>query len=166
VGSRIGFYLRQHHVALLALIVALSGTAYAATKIRPDDIARNAVRAKHIKKENVKGKDLRCPGDLKRRAALCFETDARAPASWESALADCEADGLRLPTVSEDYLALGTFPSPDIQENYWASDVYTVDSGDNTRIAFVSTLPAGELAVGSAPEFMDQRYICVVSAGA
>ena len=39
--------------------MALSGTAYAVTKVGPRDIAKNAVRAKHIKKEHVRGTDLR-----------------------------------------------------------------------------------------------------------
>jgi hypothetical protein len=165
MSSRIWLYLRQHHVALLALVVALSGTAYAATKVGSDDIARNAVRSKHIKKGQVKKKDLHCPKGLKLRSALCFETSARSPADWESALAQCESDGLRLPTVAENYLALSTLPTPSSQQDYWASDVYGIDSGDNTRIAIVARLPAGTLSVGSAPVFSSQRYVCVTGAG-
>jgi hypothetical protein len=46
-------------VAYLALFVALGGTgAWAADKITSKEIARNAVRAKHIKAQNVKGADL------------------------------------------------------------------------------------------------------------
>jgi hypothetical protein len=165
VSSRIGSYLRQHHLALLALVVALSGTAYAATKVGPDDIARNAVRSKHIKKGQVKKKDLHCPKGLRLRAALCFEKTARSPADWQAALAACEARDLRLPTIAEDYIALSTFPTPASQQDYWASDVYTVDSGDNTRIAIVAKLPGGSLAVGSALQFTAERFICVTGAG-
>ena len=38
--------------------MALSGTAYAAGKIGPNDIAKNAVRSKHIKNGQVKRADL------------------------------------------------------------------------------------------------------------
>ena len=54
----LGRYLRQHHLALIALFVALSGTAYAAATIGSGDIERNAVRSKHIKRGNVRGSDL------------------------------------------------------------------------------------------------------------
>ena len=53
----VGRYIRQHHLALIALFVALSGTAYATSKIGPNDIARNAVRSKHIKNGQVKRGD-------------------------------------------------------------------------------------------------------------
>jgi hypothetical protein len=45
-------------VAYLALFVALTGTAWAATAIGPDDIKRNAVRAKHIKNGEVHSSEL------------------------------------------------------------------------------------------------------------
>jgi hypothetical protein len=48
-------------VAYLALFVALGGSAYAVDKIGSKDIAKNAVKSKHIKKRNVKGQDL-APG--------------------------------------------------------------------------------------------------------
>ena len=46
-------------VATLALIIALGGGAYAATKVGSKDIKRNAVRAKHIKAKQVRAKHLR-----------------------------------------------------------------------------------------------------------
>ena len=54
----VGRYIRQHHLAFIALFVALSGTAYAASKVGPNDIAKNAVRSKHIKNGQVKRADL------------------------------------------------------------------------------------------------------------
>jgi hypothetical protein len=51
-------FLRQNAIALLALAVALSGTAYAAKKIGPRDIQRNAIRSRHIKRGQVKWKEL------------------------------------------------------------------------------------------------------------
>jgi len=46
-------------VAFVALVVALSGIAWAAATIGPKDIKRNAVRAKHIKRGSVKAKAIR-----------------------------------------------------------------------------------------------------------
>ena len=50
-------YLRQHHVGVLALFIALSGTAYAATlprnSVGTPQLKKNAVTAKKIKKNAV-----------------------------------------------------------------------------------------------------------------
>lgn len=56
--ARLGRYLRRHHVGLVALVVALSGTAYAADKIGPSEIERDAVRSKHVKDGALKSRDL------------------------------------------------------------------------------------------------------------
>jgi hypothetical protein len=45
-------------MATIAVFLVLGGGAYAASKIGPTDIARNAVRSKHIKKGQVKTQDL------------------------------------------------------------------------------------------------------------
>ena len=49
---KIGSYIRQHHLALVALFVALTGTAYATT------VARNTVRSSSIENGQVKNVDL------------------------------------------------------------------------------------------------------------
>jgi hypothetical protein len=49
----IGSYLRRHHIALLALFVALGGTSYAAVSLAP-----NSVATKQIKNGQVKTADL------------------------------------------------------------------------------------------------------------
>lgn len=46
-------------VACLALVVALSGTAYAAVKVGAKDIKRDAVRSKHIKDGAVRSAEVR-----------------------------------------------------------------------------------------------------------
>ena len=57
-GARIRDHLRGNIVAYLALFVALSGTAWAASKIGSEDIKRKAVLSKHIKNKEVQTKDL------------------------------------------------------------------------------------------------------------
>jgi hypothetical protein len=56
--SRLTTYVRRHHVGLLALAVALTGTAYAANKIGPNQIKPNAVRGYHVKKGHIGGNNL------------------------------------------------------------------------------------------------------------
>lgn len=49
---------RRHAVGCLALVVALSGTAYAATKIGPQQIAKDAVRAKHVRADAIRAAEV------------------------------------------------------------------------------------------------------------
>lgn len=51
-------FARRNAIAFVALIVALSGTAYAANQIGAQDIKRNAIRSPHIKAGQVKPSDL------------------------------------------------------------------------------------------------------------
>ena len=59
--ARAGAYLRQHHLGLLALFIALSGTTYAAaTALAPNSVGakqlkKNAVTAVKIRKNAVTG---------------------------------------------------------------------------------------------------------------
>lgn len=71
-------FLRQNAIGLLALCVALSGTAYAAGKIGARDIERNAIRTAHIKRGQVKGSDL--AGGLRKRIIRRGAPGARGPA--------------------------------------------------------------------------------------
>src|SRR3954469_23081526 len=48
-------YLGRHHLALIALIVALGGTAYAANKVTSRDIQNGAVRAIDLHQGAVRG---------------------------------------------------------------------------------------------------------------
>ncbi len=49
MSSRIGSYLRRHHLALVAILLALTGTAYAAGKINGKHIKRNSIPANRLK---------------------------------------------------------------------------------------------------------------------
>jgi hypothetical protein len=204
--SALGSYIRRHHVGLIAIVIALGGTAYAATKVGPKQIKRDAVRAKHIRADAVGaeeiasgavgageigadavgvaqiganavggeeiataavgGGDLRCPAGLNLRAGLCFETTARAAADFEDANAGCEAASLRLPTISEGYLALGTFPAPASQQNFWAADTWHDLGNDDHYGTLLLLLPAGTISIGSALAVSSQPYVCVIGAGA
>jgi hypothetical protein len=50
-------WVRRNAIALLALFVALGGTAVAVSKIGAGDIKRNAVRSKHVKDGQIKAGD-------------------------------------------------------------------------------------------------------------
>ncbi|HYH59132.1 MAG TPA: hypothetical protein VD790_07910 [Thermoleophilaceae bacterium] len=46
-------------MATMALFIALGGGSYAAIKVQSSDIAKNAVRGKHVKKDSLTGKDIK-----------------------------------------------------------------------------------------------------------
>jgi hypothetical protein len=60
-------------VALIALLVALGGSAYAAVKIGPNDIMRGAVRTAHLKDEDVKINDVAPIARFRRATGLVGE---------------------------------------------------------------------------------------------
>jgi len=95
----IGRYIRQHHVALLALFVALGGTALA--------LDRNGVKSRHIAPGEVKLSDtndrlrLKCPGGTRYFEGGCIERSARADAIFTNARDDCLDENRRLPSATE-----------------------------------------------------------------
>lgn len=58
VLRKLARYARRHHVGLLALAVALSGTAYAVNSVGPRDIKRNAVMKRHLRHNSVGATEL------------------------------------------------------------------------------------------------------------
>jgi hypothetical protein len=61
-------YLRRHHVAFLALLVALGGTSYAAVGLAKDSVGakqikRSAVRSVEVKDRSLRARDFK-PGEL------------------------------------------------------------------------------------------------------
>ena len=56
--GKAGRYVRQNHLALLALFIALGGSAIAAGKIGPNGIRKDAIRSRHIKDGAVTGADV------------------------------------------------------------------------------------------------------------
>jgi hypothetical protein len=98
--------IRGNHgtvVAYLALFAALAtGGAYAAGEIGSNDIAKNAVKSKHIKKGQVKESDVaKCPGGTKFHNGLCWEKESRSNATWFAATDACADDEGRLPLATE-----------------------------------------------------------------
>jgi hypothetical protein len=64
--SRVYSYIRRHHVGLVAIFIAVTGTAWAAAEIGPRDIEKNAVRAKHVMKGQIGTSDV--ANDSKKKA--------------------------------------------------------------------------------------------------
>jgi uncharacterized protein YjbI with pentapeptide repeats len=114
-------------VALLALVVALGGTSYAAVKIGSAQIKNNSVTGKDVKDKSLTGKDVKdasltgadvqdgtltkadlpavgCAADQFRLAGGCLIKATRSVGTLGSALVDCNGLGGRLPTLAETKL--------------------------------------------------------------
>jgi len=119
-------------VALLALVVAMAGTSYAAAKITSAQIKNNTIKSKDIKDNEVTGKDVKdasltgadiadgsltaadlpaptaakCGADQFRLATGCLIKAVRpgGTTTLNTALTDCNSLGGRLPTVNETKL--------------------------------------------------------------
>ncbi len=53
--SAVGGYVRRHHVALVALVVALGGTAYAATKLPPKSVGTKQLKTGAVTAKKIAG---------------------------------------------------------------------------------------------------------------
>jgi hypothetical protein len=170
--GQISAHVRSNVVGYVALFIALGGTAWAADKIGAGDIAGDAVRSKHIKREQVKRLDL-APGavnDKKIRLPLVLQDEVdnlpgppivnRATLSVGnngdgSALRItgsnsyglhieniAGADGIRVNDTGDDGIQMGSDP------NYPSYGFYIPSPGVSTYGVWPNTAePAGEWAL-------------------
>jgi hypothetical protein len=125
-------------VALIALAVALSGTAYAAVKIGPSNIMRGAVRSAHLKDEEVKINDVAPIARFRRATGLVSEQTVLRFGSLRLSYA-CFNDGVSIrtsliarTTVDNAFADLGFVTGAD----GFGSSFYTLDADFDTGEAF------------------------------
>lgn len=140
VLSRIRHRLTYANVmSTMAVFIALGGSSYAAFTVNGDSIKNRSIRAKKVRHNTLTGWEIKesslgrvdrakradtldgvtasdlkikCPADTFPVADVCVERDARAPASYHSAINTCltigtpAAPGRRLPTHGELVAAL------------------------------------------------------------
>ncbi|WP_183095790.1 hypothetical protein [Nocardioides stalactiti] len=123
VFSRVGRYLVDNALGALALVVALSGTAYAAATIGTAEIIDESVRSIDIKNGNINGGDLLddavTGADIKN--GTIREPDL-APISWQLVSGSASYDNCASPTnhvgafclsgTPEEYASWFNFPEP------------------------------------------------------
>jgi hypothetical protein len=133
--DRIRPHLTYANVMVTVLLfIVLGGSVYAAGKIGSGDIAKDAVRSKHIKKNAVNNKDLAasalsCPAGMRRLQTLCWERNPNAARENLLARYACANKGLELPS-SVEMLRIahsGAYPGDDVEK--WTSDSFENSSG-------------------------------------
>jgi hypothetical protein len=110
-------------VAVLALVVSLAGTSYAAVQVTSAQIKNSTIKGKDIKDRTITGKDVRdsslsgadiadgslaqadlssaCPAGQLRLVHVCLVKATRAKVPLTDAVKDCADLGGRLPTYDE-----------------------------------------------------------------
>jgi uncharacterized protein YjbI with pentapeptide repeats len=183
--------LRPHAalvVSILALVVAMAGTSYAAVQIGSAQIKNNSVKGKDVKDSNLTGKDVRdksltgadiqdgsltkanlpaatCAADAFRLATGCLVKATRSVGTINSALIDCNSIGGRLPTLEEtkllplsNALASGVTWTGGALNNY----EFTSEFVDNAGLKVVATDFSGNVLFEDG--FATQRgHHCVVN---
>jgi len=122
LSRRVGDHLRRNVYGLIAVFIALSGTAAALPgkntvnsgdikkgAVRKSDIRAKAVNGRKVINDSLKGNDideaslsgvLRCRSGLKRAVDVCYSGE-RGPAAGANAVQDCADENLRLPSAGE-----------------------------------------------------------------
>ena len=140
MASRVGAYIRRNHLGLIAVFIALGGTTYAATTVDSGDIAKNAVRSKHIKAKQVKPGDLSpkardgCPDGTRSFDPLCVRP-ATGSANFTDAVEFCRPRNLRLPGLTEAKALNVAHDIPGVSgsEQFWTDELngpYAYVGGD------------------------------------
>jgi hypothetical protein len=169
-------------VACIALIVAVGGSAYAATKIGTKQLKNGAVSTKKLKNNAVKEPKIGggavtsakikdgtiatidvagCKAGTELVNGSCFDSSPRPAATWFEATDACGAAGGSLPTVSE-ILATRNHPGFDLgvlgmQSSHWGSDVF--DDAGTTKVLSVSD--TGGVSLALAVNAVDRVFRCV-----
>ncbi len=147
-------------LALLALFVALGGTAWAVEKnsVESKHILNETVRSKDVKDDGVKPRDvkLECGNGQTLIRGLCFDSTARAPVSSVYVASDnCRTGGGWLPDVlqlrsTRDELELGNGPTAQYTDSRF-------NNGNGSRTITVQD-SGGTIEIGTSE---DRPYTCV-----
>jgi hypothetical protein len=177
--AAVASHVRHNIIGYVALFIALSGTAYAATAlpknsvtsativngaVKTADLANSAVTESKLDPAVVSSLTLHCPAALHRAGDICFEPDLRTDTSYTDALAVCARAQLRLPSPGELALAFDHLTAPQMLQ--WVSagvdyQGFPVRSPDANLMGNTSSRNITTQQTGSG---FTNPYRCVTSA--
>jgi hypothetical protein len=144
-------------MSVIAVFIAIGGSAYAAKKINGKSIKRHSIPAKALKKNVLRGLD-KCPSAAPSNTqGICYAAQSAA-ADWDIAARDCQSKGLRLPDLGEALLVVKAAVSPYL----WTTDV--ADVSPTSLRTIVRTDDAGFTAIAVSVKAGPNAYRCVIEA--
>jgi hypothetical protein len=155
VMRAVASYIRRHHLALLALFVALGGTAYAATEIRSRDIKNSTIVSKDVKNGTLTGSDVKddrlTGADIDEATLEVSRVVNRARGSSTVALnagltnypLESGATWTQQPTESDTVAGNVTFNFPAACNASIAQALVTVDGGASPATSGIAFFPPG-----------------------
>lgn len=144
-------------MSVIAVCIALGGTAYAANKISGKSIKNSTISKKKLKANVLKGLDT-CPsGATNYTQGICYSGKFGA-VDWDIAARDCASKGLRLPDLGEGLLISNKTSLPYL----WTTDIS--DTGPpSTRVVF-RTDESGPGRIATQIKTTPTEYVCVLNA--
>jgi hypothetical protein len=129
--GRLAAHLGNQWMGALALLIAVSGTAYAAATITGADVVNDSLTGKDIREGTLNGVTDRCPKPATvRKGTMCVGSDGNNRGFFASA-AHCESLGLRLPTYGEARWLATKYDLPGVgsTEYFWTDELEGTASG-------------------------------------
>jgi hypothetical protein len=176
-------YLRRHHIGLVALCIALTGTAYAATLPRNSvggpQLKKNAVTSPKVKKSSLLASDFR-PGQLP--AGPVGATGPRGPEGprgeagprgetgtvdtsnfYDKAASDARFLGATATAVNADQLdGVDASGFAQLLDSGTKTTTLTpLEGGACTNDGPITTAPAGKLVIPFGANFPNNRLVAI-----
>jgi len=144
-------------MSVIAVCIALGGTAYAAKKINGKSISNNTISKKKLKASVLKGLDT-CPSAAANYTqGICYGA-LNTALDWDLAARDCATKGLRLPDLGEGLLITNKTSLPYL----WTTDVS--DTGPPSTRVVVRTDDSGFSRIATSPKTGPVAYVCILNA--
>jgi hypothetical protein len=155
-------------VSLLALFLALGGSAYAAAQFGSGKIKNDSIKSIDVRDDTLRGIDIRessltgvdrCPATAPNRSGdICFSNEQPAT-TWDGAIRACAALGLRAPGVGEALLLFRQAPNGET----WTDQIGDINPGNSRVLVIKGATDTGPFA---APSGSSHAFRCVASPGA